>query len=212
MNSDKVLDLLEAADWNDIIIRLTYYAAIRYKRYGWKSNLPKGNSPADVALNAIGKVWDGTREWDPEKYPDLLTHLKWIVKSDVEHLYSSLEHHTTCRMPMVIKEDGTRIELVETACEHPHSIEERILTPEDELIAKQEQEHEKDLLAELYDAVKGDEDLELLLLCFEDGIDKPDAIAAETGWGIKTVYNLKRKLLRKAAKIGEKTTMVKEEL
>ena len=46
--------------------------------------------------------------------------------------------------------------------------------------------------------MKGDDDLELLLLCFEDGIDKSDAIAAETGWDIKTVYNLKRKLLRKA--------------
>ena len=86
MDNDRVLELLEVADWDDIVIRLTYYAVIRFNRYGWKSNLPKGNSPDDVALNAIGKVWDGTREWDPDKYPDLLKHLKWIVKSDIEHL------------------------------------------------------------------------------------------------------------------------------
>ena len=114
MKSDRVLELLEAADWNDIIVRLTYYATLRFKRYGWKSNLPKGNSPADAALNAIEKVWDGTREWDPDKYPDLLKHLKWIVKSDIEHLSSSLEHMTTGRYPVAVMEDGTEIELKET--------------------------------------------------------------------------------------------------
>ena len=59
--------------------------------------------------------------------------------------------------------------------------------------------------------MKGDEDLELLLLCFEEGIDKPEKIAIETGWDINKVYNLKRKLLRKAAKIGKDTIKTKEE-
>ena len=211
MDNDRVLELLEAADWDYIIIRLTYYALYRFKRYDWQSNLPKGNSPADVVLNAIRKVWDGTREWDPDKYPDLLKHLKWIVKSDIEHLHSSLEHMATGRYPVAIMEDGTRVELKNPTCEHPHSISARTLTPEEELIAKQKKERENTLMAELHDAVKGDEDLELLLLYFEDGIDRPDAIAGETGWDIKTVYNLKRKLLRKATKIGEKVS-VKEEL
>ena len=85
------------------------------------------------------------------------------------------------------------------------------MTPEEELIAKQKDEYENALIAELHDAVKGDEDLELLLLCFEDGIDKPETIAIETGWDIKKVYNLKRKLLRKAAKIGEDNITMKEE-
>lgn len=211
MDNDRVLELLEAADWDDIILKLTYYAAFRFERYGWQSNLPKGNSPADVALNAIGKVWDGTRDWDPDKYPDLLTHLKWIVKSDVDHIFSSLEHKTTGRMPVIIKEDGTKVELDEPACEHPHSISAKVLTPEEELIAKQKNGYEKALLAELHDAVKGDEDLELLLLCFEDGIDKSEAIATATDWEIRKVYNLKRKLLRKAAKIGKKIIRMKEE-
>ena len=45
-------------------------------------------------------------------------------------------------------EDGTKVELGETACEHPHSINERVLTPEDELIAKQKNEYENTLMAE----------------------------------------------------------------
>ena len=211
MKKDTVLELLETADWKNIILNLTYYAAFRFRRYAWQSNLPKVHSPADVALHAIEKVWDGTREWDPEKYPDLLTHLKWIVKSDVEHLFSSLEHKTTGRRALIRQEDGMEIELDEPDCEHPHSISAKVLTPEDELIAKQQKEYEKAMLAELHNAVEGDEDLELLMLCFEYGIDKPEAIATETGWDIDKVYNLKRKLLRKAAKIGEKNIETKEE-
>jgi hypothetical protein len=212
MDDDGVLELLEAADWDKIIINLTYYAAFRFERYGWRSNLPKGNSPADVALDAIRKVWDGTREWSTDRYPDLLKHLKWIVKSDIEHLSSSLEHRTTGRHPVVIKEDGTKVELSETACEHPHLINEKVLTPEKELIGKQREHFGKKLIAELSDAVEGDEDLELLFMCFEDGIDKPEAIADETGWDIKKVYNLKKKLLRRATKIGTRSKIKKEEL
>lgn len=210
MEKDRVLELLEAADWRDIILRLTYHAVFQFRRYSWKSGLPKGYSPEDIAVSAIEKVWDGTRDWDPDKYPDLLKHLKWIVSSDIEHLCSSMEHKKTGRMPVLKKDDGTEIDLNEMTHEHPHSMSEKVLTPEEELIAEQDRRSEESLIAELHAAVKGNDDLELLLLYFEEGFDKPETIAAETGWDIKTVYNLKRKLLRKAAKIG-KDTRVKEE-
>lgn len=211
MEHDRVLELLEAANWRDIIIRLTYFAAIQFRRYGWRSELPKGNSPDDIALSAIEKVWDGTRDWAPDKYPDLLIHLKWIVRSDIEHLFSSLEHEMTGRMPVLIKNDGTEVELDETTHDHPHSISGKAMTPEDELIAEHKRRSDQALIYELHDVVKGDEDLELLLLCFEEGIDKADAIATETKWDINKVYNLKRKLLRKAAKIGKDIIRTKEE-
>jgi hypothetical protein len=211
MGKDRVLELLEAANWRDIIVRLTYHAAIQFRRYGWKTGLPEGNSPDDIALIAIQKVWDGTRDWDPDKYPDLFKHLQWIVRSDVEHLFSSLEHKKTGRMPVMEKNDGTEVELGESTGEHPHSISGRVLTPEEELIAEHDRNSEAALITELHDAVKGDEDLELLLLCFEEGIDKPEKIAIETGWDINKVYNLKRKLLRKAAKVGKNNIRGKEE-
>ncbi len=173
--------------------------------------MPKGNSPDDIAIIAIQKVWDGTRDWNPDKYPDLLKHLRWIVRSDVEHLFSSLEHKTTGRMPVLRKDDGTEVELGEPVGENPHSISGKVLTPEEELIAEHDRNSEKAMIAKLYDAVKGDEDLELLLLCFEEGIDKPEKIAIETEWDINKVYNLKRKLLRRAAKIGKDNINGKEE-
>lgn len=210
MEKDRVLELLKAADWRDIILRLTYHAVFQFRRYSWKSGLPKGNSPEDIAVSAIEKVWDGSRDWDPDKYPNLLKHLKWIVSSDIEHLFSSIEHKKTGHMPALKNDNRTDVDLGEMAHEHPHSISEKVLTPEEEIIAEQDRRSAEGLIAELHDAVKGDDDLELLLLYFEEGFDKPETIAAETGWDIKTVYNLKKKLLRKAAKIG-KDTKVKEE-
>lgn len=206
MGKDKVLDLLEAADWNEIILKLTYYALWRVRRYTWRSGdsnqLSGGKTPEDITFGAIEKVWSGTREWDPGKYPNLLRHLMWIVDSDIEHLFSSMEHQKTGRMPTL--DDGKEPEpsYGRTVTEPSLAIPDTAPTPEEELIAQEERRLEEDLKNELHKAVKGDEDLELLLLCFEEGIDKPKAIVAETGWDETKVNNLKKKLLRKAAKIG----------
>jgi hypothetical protein len=195
MEKDRVLHLLENADWKDIILKLTHYALQRARVYSWKSGksdqLLGGKTPEDIAFEAIEKVLSGTRDWDPDKYPNLLTHLQWVVKSDMEHLASSMEHQATGRMP----EPGEGEEGYETI-PGPSSP-----TPEEELIAREKEDLEERLKGELYAMVKGDEDLETLLLCFEEGIDKPEIIAAQTGWDVSKVYNLKRKLLRKASKL-----------
>jgi hypothetical protein len=195
MEKEKVFHLLETADWKDIIYRLTYYARQRARIYAWKSGrtdqLLGGKTPEDIACEAIEKVLSGTRDWDPDRYPNLLTHLQWVVKSDMEHLASSMEHQATGRMP----EPGEEEEGYETIPD-PSS-----QTPEELLIAREKEDLEDKLKGELYAMVKGDEDLEMLLLCFEEGMDKPEIIATQTGWDVTKVYNLKRKLLRKAAKL-----------
>ena len=195
MEKDRVLHLLENADWKEIILKLTHYALQRARVYAWKSGksdqLLGGKTPEDIAFEAIEKVLSGIRDWDPDRYPNLLTHLKWVVKSDMEHLASSMEHQATGRMPE--PEEG---EKGYEAIADPSSP-----TPEDELITREKEDLEERLKDELYAAVRGDQDLETLLLCFEEGIDKPETIAAQTGWNVSEVYNLKRKLLRKASKL-----------
>jgi hypothetical protein len=207
MVKDRVLELLEAADWNDIILKLTYFAIWLSCRYTWKSGdprrLPKGKTPEDIALDAIAKVWNGTRDWDINKYPDLLTHLKWIVKSEIKNLYSSMEHQKTSRMPVMKNDEDTELDCDQIAHDPFSPTHEMTSTPEEDLITKEDMEFEEKLKAELYTAVKGDEDLEQLLLCFEYGFCKAEEIANQTGWDVKKVYNIKRKLLRKAAKIGK---------
>lgn len=102
LNDDDVLKLLESADWNNIIVKLTRYAIWHASWYKWKTGdsgqLSGGVTPEDIAKNAIIKVWNRTRSWNPEKYPDLLTHLQRIVDSDLNHLFNSKEHFTTDRI------------------------------------------------------------------------------------------------------------------
>lgn len=215
MEGDKVLDLLEAQNWPYIIRHLTYYTiwvAKGYSRnFGSIDQLPEGNTPEDIAFSAIEKVWSGTRAWDPDKYPDLLNHLMWIVKSDMGHLFSSSEVRVTRRI-LQDEDDPSagNIEkntIFETSVTREAST--KINTAEEELIARENKELEAKLIGELYQIVKGDDDLEILLAFFEDGIDKPERIAAEMGWDIAKVYNLKRKLFRKASKASKILSNVK---
>jgi hypothetical protein len=208
-NEDEVLSRLEAADWDDIIIKLTHYTqwfALRYKRKtGSPDQLASGLTAKDIALNAIVKVWDKTRKWDTEKYPDLLAHLKWIVGSDIDHLFNSMEHRTTHRI--MESEDGDGSELTyNNISPDPSSPLSRSLitqTPEEQLLAKEKDKHEEIVKQKLYETIKGDEDLELLFMCFEDGLDKPELIAKEMGCDVTKVYTLKRKLSRKATIINK---------
>lgn len=221
MEKDRVLELLEALDWKEIILKLTHHAFWRASRYTWQSGnrgqLPGGKTPEDIVCSAIEKVWSGTRDWDPDKYPNLLTHLMWVVDSDMEHLFSSLEHQRTGKMPRSTDEGEIQPSYDEISPDpsSPMYHAYTVPTPEEELVAREDREQEERLKAELYAMVKGDEDLELLFLCFEEGIDKPETIAAQTGWDVTKVYNLKRKLLRKAAKIsqtdGQRKHLAKEE-
>ncbi len=199
MEKDRVFHLLENAAWKDIILRLTHYAFQRARVYSWKSGktdqLLGGKTPEDIACEAIEKVLSGTRDWDPNRYSNLLTHLQWIVKSDMEHLASSMEHQTTGRMPDPGDSGESPPDFFQTIPDPSSS------TPEEDLIAREKKNLEEKLKGRLYAMVKGDEDIELLLLCFEEGIDKPETIATQTGWDVSKVNNLKKKLLRKASNL-----------
>lgn len=209
MKEDKVLELLEAADWNRIIRELTFHAIWQARRYPWSSGshniLPGGKTPGDIAVEAIEKIWSGKRDWDPERYPNLLLHLKWEVRRDIWRLFKSTLHQKTMRFPETSRgpeEPGDLGEppVSQTGYDQPSGT----LDPESEMILREQQELEERVKNELYALVQGDEDLELLLLCFEDGLDKPEIIAAQMGWEVTKVYNLKKRLFRKAASLREK--------
>jgi hypothetical protein len=207
MKEDTELELLEAANWKQIIRDLALYSRWQARRYPWRSGthnlLPGGKTPEDMAFEAIAKVWQGKRNWDSEKYPDLLSHLKWIVKSDLGHLFASIQHQKTTRLseinagPEKQCSSGERPIDSQTGTYDAHGN----LDPESEIMLREQQIFEDTAKDALYALVKGDTDLELLLLCFEEGLDKPETIAAQMDWEVSKVYNLKKRLLRKAAKI-----------
>ena len=207
LSDNEVLERLQSADWKNIIIKLTRYANWHASWYKWKignpGQLPGGMTPQDIALNAIKKVWSKTRAWDPEKYPDLLVHLQWIVDSDISHLFESKVHTATDRIFESEEEESAELTYNNIIHSSSAPLNEgfHTKTPEEHLILREDKEREEKVKKELYALVKGDEDLELLLMCFDEGMDKPELIATEMGWDVTKVYNLKRKLSRKASAI-----------
>jgi hypothetical protein len=205
MLKDKILCLLEAADWKTIIFKLTRYAYWISRKYSWYSGkndlLSAGKTHEDIACEAVEKIWKGTRDWDPDKYPDLLVHLKWIVKSDIEHLFSSSENQTTVGISEIRYKEDSQMNCIENLPESSFIVPGKTSSPDAELDVNERNAYNNKLLNELYKKVEGDEDLGLLLICFEEGIDKAAEIAKQTGWEISKVYNLKRKISRKAADI-----------
>jgi len=86
---------LQEADWVDIGIRLTAYAMWKARNYRWRTRqvwaLAAGKTPEDVAREAIVKVLDGSRAWEPERGP-LLPYLQGIVDSLMSHLAASMDN------------------------------------------------------------------------------------------------------------------------
>lgn len=76
---ENVVTLLDKHDWPKFILALTAYTinVCRWKHY----RLPSGIEAEDIAMQAIEKVYEGRRKWDPEKDPDLLKYLKSVVRS-----------------------------------------------------------------------------------------------------------------------------------
>ena len=86
---------LQDADWEDIGIRLTAYAMWKARNYRWRTGqvwaLAAGKTPEDIAREAIVKVLDGSRVWEPERGA-LLPYLQGIVDSLMSHLAASSDN------------------------------------------------------------------------------------------------------------------------
>lgn len=94
MIDSRTLDRLQqvpSKQWGCIFKELVVYAEFRLRKAGFEIRSEKDTiSGEDFATQAIEKIFDGTRTWDFERFPDLLIHLKGIVKSLIwSHIKSS---------------------------------------------------------------------------------------------------------------------------
>ncbi len=178
MDTSARLDLLKNQDWETIILNLTAYAVYKVQRLSWqtgKDSLPGGRQAEDLAFDAIEKVYKGERSWDPTKQPVLLTYLKSVVDSLVSHLVESTEH----KQRQQIGDEAENGVFDPPDQQSPMAL--------DELFAA-------DLMGRLWDKVKGDEDVELVLCCIEDEMSKPQDISAALQIPIERIYKAKKKL------------------
>lgn len=201
-------DLLDYADWESIIPRLVKYALNKLGRRSlYKSSPVSGTETAQLAqdhvMEAIGKLWTEKISWDYGA-KDLLTLLKGGIDSQISHIFDDDEYLTTERFPTghLDKEtEGIEVEeMLKKA--NPHEKHAREMTPsvspdpETTLLDKERQEQDNAATDILLERLRGDKELEDVVLCIMAGITKPREIAKEMGIETKHVNNLQKKLRR----------------
>jgi len=177
----KIREQIEGADWNDIIRKITVYAAslARYV-FGIKSNyttLPMGASIETVVQESVRKLLDGTRDWNPDRV-DLLGFLRGAVKSEISHLAGLKDTQQTNKC---------------LASEEFENFQgDDRLNPEQLLVEKEEAKVICEAYQELINQAENNPEYEAIAVCIMSGVSKAADIAKETGIEINRVYSLKR--------------------
>ncbi|WP_285011102.1 RNA polymerase sigma factor [Pedobacter faecalis] len=178
--NESLLKILDAQDWDNVIIRLTAYVIqyCKWKRY----RLPKGLEAEDIALSAIEKIYSGKRAWDYQKEPDLFNHLQSVANSVIIN---------------ELKSAGASETSTDGIANHYHTVEN---TQEEEMYSKQ-------LDQEIAAAMRGDPTLCLVYKALKDGL-KPKDIAEEYAISKPEVQAAQKRLRRLAEKVIDQLSKV----
>jgi len=192
---EKIREELDNAEWDKILPRVLKYAIYRVKKYELLSiTCP---DPEDLVNEAITLAYGADakgsyRKWNKERYPGLADFLISIVSSITSH---EIDHLIKFRHEYFrSQEEGTQDPL-----EIEASSVSKILSPEQIMVQEQ---RAKDIIEEFNRVVEGDEEIELILLCIEEGVTKPREIAKETGYDVKRVYNIMKRMRRKLQRLN----------
>jgi len=202
-------DLLDHADWDNIIPRLAKYALNKLRRLDIIDNSPlAGKDLTQIAeeqvMDAIGKLWDETVSWDYKKKDDLLIFLKGVVKSQISHLCDTEEYLKTERFPIDPEgRSGEHVEIEEALKKaNPHEKHAEVMAsarfpgPDEVLMEREQEKQDKAAMDALLERLNGDKELEEVVMCIMAGAAKPREIEKEMGVETKHVNNLQKKLRR----------------
>jgi len=175
------LNLLQKADWDDILPRLCLFTKKLIRLKGI-TRLPGGQNAEDVCGEAINAVFDGKRAWNPERYPILLEHLKWIVRSLLSDKGLLGRKENDVMVPGDPEAFGDAV-----------ASESGVPAPSEEAV---------DFKVALMREVGGDKELQDLITAIEMDFEKPRDIAEMTGIKVERVYELRRKLYSFAKRVA----------
>ena len=166
--------LLDEQDWSTILEDLAIYVGIYYKHI----------QPADredFVYEAIKKVYTGEQAWNHTRQPNILDHLKWVLKSVISN--ELRRAYRSKRAEDIVVEDGTKINPIDIAPDTNPLQDEVLIT--------------KERLKEIQEAIKDDEEAELIFAAYEDGARKPSEAVKITGYNIETVRNALKRIRRR---------------
>lgn len=196
MDSD-VLQRLREQNWEEIILRLTRHALVRARRKFWPSGskdlqtLLSGMSLQDVVSEAITRVFEGKRKWNPIKYPDLLEYLKGVVDSILSDMVRSEENRLMRPRPAMDNKSNN-------GCvdEDSHVSAGLWNNPSDILSSPDKEAQKKETFELILDLLEGDEDLQLMVIAISEGYTERSEIAQQLGKTTDEVTNMRKRLNR----------------
>lgn len=182
MGSD-VAKRLNEADWDSLVPRLLGHAIANI--YDPFRLLPGGLSAEDIVHEAVAKVLNGERKWDPVRQPDLEAHLKSIIDSMLSSkgLFGRKEWETVANVedPAEWERFASRLPNLGGTCHDAEVV-----------------------LNALRESIRGDQELLDMLEAVLEGFDRPQEITELTGIPVKRVYELQRKLDRRRSDVLKK--------
>jgi hypothetical protein len=163
----------------EIAVKLLSHTRTRAGVYGWpKKSLPAGKDPENIVLEVVKDFLEERRHFNPEHEWEI--QLKRAVNSKLWALHQRMEANAVSldagESDDSLKgyaDDGIGPD-VEAANNHDM-----------EVLFGMFRDHPK---------VKGNEELELLLMAVEDGAEKAPDIAAATGISVDRVYEVRKKI------------------
>lgn len=180
----EVLNKLRDADWERVYPALVAYAKSRIWRLPFVKGggpLPKGLRAEDIAQKAIRLVFEGKRQWDPEKDPDLTLYLKTsVARSLISNLVRSADHRH--------RDAGDAEESPDMDGYAAGSPDPSLVVASDECV--------EELRAIIERETEGDDGLTVVQMGLEEGMPR-DEIADILSIDVNEVYTLTRKLRRR---------------
>ncbi|MCC6357355.1 MAG: hypothetical protein IT450_01315 [Phycisphaerales bacterium] len=185
---------LTPAEWEGLLKRLTLYAEYKARKLSWRglrggSNqlLPRGHGPDSIAAEAIVSVIEGSRTCSAEAVEDMLTFLKSVVDSMINHAVTALENRQMRAEP---------VSRGDASVDAWHPATKRADGPA-EIVADADAACR--FRAQALKILEKEPRLTELFECLEAGIDSRTELAEYLGVTEDDVTNLKKRLARALA-------------
>jgi hypothetical protein len=195
--AEEILTGMNDDQWEKIFDELVCYAKRKSRKHYRTGGdlLPNGDSFESLVNTAIQKLYSGERDWNPDQRPDLLIHLKGIVRSLLSHSVESFDNRR-----FVAEADEPEMATWRySGAKDPCAI---FLEKERQLIADR-------ALGLLVTKCKDDRIALDMIGLMHEGITKPDILAQKLGIEPKQIYAAAKRLDRKFIAVAED---IKQEL
>lgn len=169
----KLIELLEIQDWGSIMKKLYAHSIFRLNWFGLNSeSRMQGKQFKDFANEAVTLLFEGKRNWDFNKEPDLLNFLKNVVNSLIWNLIKSKEREKLSDADLLRFNDSLFFDKM---------LEKTIIN--------------NDLIDKIENTLLNDEPMWLVFKSLIEGM-KPSDIEGKYGLNIKEVRNAQKRLRR----------------